>query len=258
MEETLLGKIAVSVAGFAIDKPYTYWIPESFAPELMPGMRVMVPFGRGNRHTEGLLLTVERGRKPERCKQILSVLDDQPVLDQEGIQLALWMRERYFCTVYEAVKAMLPAGLYFSLRDVYFVPSEVSEEAAYRAAGGGKREKKLLDLLFYNGRSLERGKLYEAFAPASPGTVLRSLLEKGVVALETDVSRGVGDKLETVAELVLPLDQALEAVGGRAKTQQAVVVFWIQSTWLRQKRSVILPAESGRSCMRWKARAWSS
>lgn len=225
MEETLLGKIAVSVAGFAIDKPYTYWIPESFAPELMPGMRVMVPFGRGNRHTEGLLLTMERGRKPERCKQILSVLDDQPVLDQEGIQLALWMRERYFCTVYEAVKAMLPAGLYFSLRDVYFVPSEVSEEAAYRAAGGGKREKKLLDLLFYNGRSLERGKLYEAFAPASPGTVLRSLLEKGVVALETDVSRGVGDKLETVAELVLPLDQALEAVGGRAKTQQAVVRF---------------------------------
>lgn len=225
MDEVLLGKIAVSAAGFAIDKPYTYRIPEPFAQQALPGMRVMVPFGRGNRHTEGLLLAVERGKPPERCKQILSLLDDSPVLDQEGIQLALWMRERYFCTVYEAVKAMLPAGLYFSLRDVYVVPSQVSEEEAYRAAGRAKREKKLLDLLFYNGRSLERGKLYEAFSPVSPGPVLRSLQEKKIVELQTDISRKVGDKMETVAELLLPLEQALEAAGGRARAQQAVVRF---------------------------------
>ena len=221
MDEVLLGKIAVSAAGFAIDKPYTYRIPEPFAQQALPGMRVMVPFGRGNRHTEGLLLAVERGKPPERCKQILSLLDDSPVLDQEGIQLALWMRERYFCTVYEAVKAMLPAGLYFSLRDVYVVPSQVSEEEAYRAAGRAKREKKLLDLLFYNGRSLERGKLYEAFSPVSPGPVLRSLQEKKIVELQTDISRKVGDKMETVAELLLPLEQALEAAGGPARAPQA-------------------------------------
>ncbi len=225
MEDVLLGKIAVSAAGFAIDKPYTYWIPESFAEKLLPGMRVLVPFGQGNRHTEGLVLALERGEKPEKCKQICSVLDEKPVLDQEGIQLALWMRERYFCTVYEAMKAMLPAGLYFSLQDIYFVPSGISEEAAYRAADGSKREKRLLDLLFYNGRSLERGKLYEAFAPNSPTSILHALREKGVVALQTSVSRGVGDKMETVAELSLPLEQALEIVGTRAKVQQEVIRF---------------------------------
>ena len=97
MDEVLLGKIAVSAAGFAIDKPYTYRIPEPFAQQAVPGVRVMVPFGRGNRHTEGLLLAIEQGTPPKGCKPILSVLDDRPVLDQEGIQLALWMRERYFC-----------------------------------------------------------------------------------------------------------------------------------------------------------------
>lgn len=225
METVLLGKIAVSAAGFAIDKPYTYWVPETFMERLTPGVRVLVPFGRGNRRTEGLVLMLERAEKPERCKQILSILDDRPVLNQEGIQLALWMRERYFCTVYEAMKAMLPAGLYFSLRDTYLVPSEISEADAYRAAGGSKRERMLLELLFQNGRCLERGKLCEALSPRSPAASLRSLREKGVVVLETSVSRGVGDKTETVAELLLPLEQALESVGSRAKVQQDVVRF---------------------------------
>ena len=221
----LLGRIAVAVAGFTIDKPYTYWIPDSFAERLAPGMRVLVPFGQGNRRTEGLVLTLERGERPKRCKQILSVLDERPVLNREGLQLALWMRERYFCTVFEAMKAMLPAGLYFSLRDVYYVPSQVSEAEAYRAAAGARGEKKALDLLFYNGRSLERAKLYEAFAPSSPSGILASLRKKGVVRVETNVFRGVKDKLQTMAELLLPLEEALETVGKRAKAQREVVRF---------------------------------
>ena len=218
----MLGRIAVSVAGFTIDKPYTYWIPDAFAGSLRPGMRVLVPFGAGNRHTEGLVLTLERGEKPERCKQILSVLDDSPVLNQEGLQLALWMRERYFCTVYEAMKAMLPAGLYFSLRDICYVPSEIGQAYACRVAET-KGERQVLDLLFSNGGSLERQQLYEAFAPASPSGLLRSLQKKGVLKIETEVARSVKDKLETVAELLLPPEEALERAGKRAKLQQDVI-----------------------------------
>ncbi len=48
----MIGKIAVSAANFAIDKPYSYWIPQDMA--LAPGQRVMVPFGRANRRTEGI------------------------------------------------------------------------------------------------------------------------------------------------------------------------------------------------------------
>ena len=42
------------------------------------------------------------------------VLDDEPILNAEQIKLALFMRERFFCTVYDAVRAMLPAGLWFN------------------------------------------------------------------------------------------------------------------------------------------------
>lgn len=135
MKDVLLAKVAVSAANFSIDKPYTYQIPETFAQQVTVGMRVLVPFGRGNRHTEGLVLALEQQEAlPPRCKRILTALDDRPVLNQEGIQLALWMRERYFCSVYEAMRAMLPAGLYFSLKDRYVIPDGVTPAAAYAAA----------------------------------------------------------------------------------------------------------------------------
>ena len=54
----MIGKIAVSAANFAIDKPYSYWIPREM--RLAPGQRVTVPFGRGNRRAEGVVLSVER------------------------------------------------------------------------------------------------------------------------------------------------------------------------------------------------------
>ena len=45
----MVAKIAVSAANFAIDKPYSYAVPKTMS--LQPGLRVMVPFGRSNRHT---------------------------------------------------------------------------------------------------------------------------------------------------------------------------------------------------------------
>ena len=74
----MIAKIAVSAATFAIDKPYSYRIPSGL--ELQPGMRVQIPFGRGNRRTEGVVLALEQGDE-EKLKFIDSVLDAQPLLD---------------------------------------------------------------------------------------------------------------------------------------------------------------------------------
>ena len=109
----LIAKIAVSAATYWIDRPYDYLVPEEFGDRVQPGMRVSVPFSRGNRQTEGVVLAMADGSKYETLKPILAVLDDKPVLTEEQLRLALFMRERFFCTVYDAVKAILPAGLWF-------------------------------------------------------------------------------------------------------------------------------------------------
>lgn len=143
-------KIAVSDVTFWVDRPYDYAVPDTIAELVLPGIRVVVPFGRGNRKAEGIVLSVSDNSDYEAPKCILTVLDEQPVLTQAQIKLALWMRERFFCTVYEAVKAILPAGLWFTGdgkrramdKQSEFARLEVSgEEALALAAQKGNRAK---------------------------------------------------------------------------------------------------------------------
>ena len=128
----MIAKIAVSAANFAIDKPYSYALPEGM--ELKPGMRVMVPFGRSNRHTEGVVLSVEDGGE-KGLKAVARQLDDAPVLSDTMLRLAAFLRERYFCTFFDAIRVMLPAGLWFQSKDTYALTQDRSwKEKSIRQA----------------------------------------------------------------------------------------------------------------------------
>ena len=155
----LIAKIAVSAATYWIDRPYDYLVPEEFGDRVQPGMRVSVPFSRGNRQTEGVVLAMADGSKYETLKPILTVLDDKPVLTEQQLRLALFMRERFFCTVYDAVKAILPAGLWFQadgsrrVRDKTVemarlaVAAEDAADAADRIRRRSAQQANLLDML---------------------------------------------------------------------------------------------------------------
>ncbi len=108
-----IAKIAVSAATYSIDRPYDYLVPEPLIASVFVGTRVTVPFGKGNRSCEGVVLALGTESERKTLKSILSVLDREPVLTEAQVKLALFMRDRFFCTVYDAIRAMLPAGLWF-------------------------------------------------------------------------------------------------------------------------------------------------
>ena len=56
---SMIAQLAVAAAVYAIDRPYSYRVPEDMP--LLAGMRVLVPFGHGNRRTEGVVLSVQEG-----------------------------------------------------------------------------------------------------------------------------------------------------------------------------------------------------
>ena len=87
----------------------------------------MLPFGRGNTRTEGVVLAVEAGSE-EGLKSVERCLDERPVLSHMQLRLAAFMRERYFCTFYDAIRAMLPAGLWFQTKESY----ELTENTLWR------------------------------------------------------------------------------------------------------------------------------
>ncbi|MDR2591116.1 MAG: primosomal protein N' [Oscillospiraceae bacterium] len=108
-----VARVAVSAATFHIDRPYDYLIPTELIKQAKPGIRVLVPFGRGNKSVEGVLLSVENNSSFDKLKNIVSFLDTEPVLSDEHIRLALKMSDRFFCTVYDALRIMLPKKLDF-------------------------------------------------------------------------------------------------------------------------------------------------
>ena len=140
------------------------------------------------------------------------------MLDQKGLQLALWMRERYFCTVYDCVKAMLPAGLYFALRDRVSLKPGLDTEQAKECCKGIRGGTILLELLENWGGSGDMEQIRGAFGTKDPNPAVRGLIEQGLAVLETSTQRGVGDKSEKIAVLAVPAEEAMAMVEPKRKT----------------------------------------
>lgn len=116
-------QVAVENTVYHFDKLFTYLVPEYLTVKVEPGVRVTVPFGAGNRERVGIVFSLN-GEESSGLKPVLSVLDREPILDCNALETAVWMKKRYFCTLFEAVKLMIPAGLQFRLKDSYVLSTE--------------------------------------------------------------------------------------------------------------------------------------
>ena len=205
METADMVKVAVSAAPYSIDKPYSYLVPESLAAAAVPGVRVMVPFGRGNKESEGLILARVQEPKLPGSKALRQVLDPEPVLDKAGIDLALWMRGRYFCTVFEAVKTILPAGLWYGLREIWSLAME--PEAARSAAVGIPGAWQVLDLLEKQGGKADIRVLRDALGDGAEKP-LKAMKKVEILTCETDAKRKIADKSHRMVELAVNTEDA--------------------------------------------------
>ena len=205
METADMVKVAVSAAPYSIDKPYSYLVPESLAAAAVPGVRVMVPFGRGNKESEGLILARVQEPKLPGSKAIRQILDSEPVLDKAGIDLALWMRGRYFCTVFEAVKTILPAGLWYGLREIWSLA--MAPEAARSAAVGIPGAWQVLDLLEKQGGKADIRVLRDALGDGAEKP-LKAMKKAEILTCETDAKRKIADKSHRMVELAVNTEDA--------------------------------------------------
>ena len=208
----MIAKIAVSAANFAIDKPYSYFFSEEM--DIQPGMRVTVPFGRSNRHTEGVVLAVEEGNA-DGLKPVFQRMDDAPVLSDTMLRLAAFMRERYFCTLYDAARAMLPAGLWFQSKDTYALTEDLSwQEKTFRQPDA----KQLLEALLACGGSAEGAALRQTITDEERfEKAVSYLLGKKWITAQRDFLRRTGDKQQTIATLAVSAEEALAYAHSRSK-----------------------------------------
>ena len=209
----MIGKIAVSAANFAIDKPYSYCIPDGM--QVKPGMRVQLPFGRANKRCEGVVLTVEEG-SAAGLKAIELCLDEEPILTDRQLRLAAFVRERYFCTFYDAIRAMLPAGLWFQSKQTV----SLTEDRSWREKTLRKEHAlELLQLLENLGGSAEASALRNLIPEEQTlQDVLAYLARKKWVSTQTDFLRRVNDRTEKIATLASSPEEAMEFASHRPKS----------------------------------------
>ena len=205
----MIGKIAVAAANFAIDKPYSYRIPEGMP--LKPGVRVTVPFGRGNRRSEGVVLAIEEG-DAQNLKTVERALDEEPLLSGQMLRLAAFMTERYFCTFYDAVRVMLPAGAWFKTSDSYRLTEDTSWRDKTIRQSNARR---ILELLQDCGGETN-GAALQLLIPEEEARIaaLKYLLGKKWITAESDISLLQRDKTEKIVSLKVSAEEAQEYLSG--------------------------------------------
>lgn len=121
-----IAKVAVEGTLYHFDMEFDYIIPENIDTNNLVGSRVLVPFGLGNKKKHGVVFEVVSGKLDEKIKPIYAVLDKAPLLSVEMISLARWMKRRYYCTLFDAVKTMLPSGINRKLVNYYKLSDNIN------------------------------------------------------------------------------------------------------------------------------------
>ncbi|HFI0732053.1 TPA: primosomal protein N' [Streptococcus suis] len=143
----MYAQIIVDVPLMQTDQAYTYLVSEEFEAGIVPGIRVHVPFGKGNRLIQGIVvgLTEELPEGTQDIKPIVEVLDYSPVLNKEQFWLADQMRKTVFAYKITLLKAMLPS-LLNSTYDKILRPGLGLEIAEQESLFGGRDQVRFSDL----------------------------------------------------------------------------------------------------------------
>ncbi len=242
----MIAEIAVEAAVYQIDKPFSYRIPEGM--ELKPGMRVSVPFGRGNRQSEGVVLSLipeeERSEKEKsRLKEITACLDREPLLDENALRLAAFLRERYFCTFYDAVRAILPAGVWVrSSERVSIARPDWRERLDAQDPLYG-----LMNQLELLGGTADSEDLTRLLGK-NPEEEIKALKSRKLLSSVRELQAKNADKTETIVSLLCPPEDALHEAAlrrRRAPVQAAVLEFLASAESISSKELCYFTGAAG-------------
>ena len=213
----IVAKLAVQAATYAIDKAYDYLLPDELSGRV--GCRVLVPFGRGNRLSEGVILSLHQEVPAKPLKAVRSLLDDEPVVTEKELRLALWMSRRYFCTFYDALRTILPAAVWYRYREIWSLRQPVLMPDA------PEREQAVARLL--QDGPLAEDKLCQALGDDIP-PLLRRMEKAGTLTHTTEQQKKVRDKVVAFASLCVPAEQAAD-LAGRSSKRREVVSFLVRN-----------------------------
>ena len=180
--------VIVDISLEKLDRVFDYKIPAHLEEKIHPGVPVWIPFGMGNRRIKGFVVSISDtcDYEASKVKGILGVCEGGIPVEGQLIELAAWMRDRYGCTMNQAMKTVIPVKnkVKEQTKTLVVLSANAKEVEAY--AESNKRAKariRILQILLEKG-TLEKEKLLEE--AATTNAVLKELQEAGLLLLQSE------------------------------------------------------------------------
>lgn len=195
----LIAKVAVENTTYSFDIAYDYLVPTQLEAEAKPGCRVLVMFGKAKQKRQGLIMSVENTDNSDlkNIKAIDKILDRSPILSSELLDLVLWMKKRYFCTLFDAVKLMYPVGLNYDSIALYRI-AEIQKDHAIQNLSS--KQINILELLKNSKKAVKQSELLKL----SDLGDIESLESIGLIKKDYSNIRKASDKSIKMAKLAQP------------------------------------------------------
>ena len=199
-----IAEVVISNATRQFDRIYHYRIPEKYFGRVSTGVRVIVPFGKSNQLREGYIIALTDESDFGELKEIVEIVDENPVLDENMIKLARWMRYRYISTYSDVFKCLLPPG-------TGLVSSKVVRLINYDTSLKGNYIKILQKLKDFEG-IMEYDQLKEETNIKSISKYLNKLVELNCISISEEFGAKVRRKQVKVAYLIKPQEEVQEDI----------------------------------------------
>lgn len=216
-----IAKVAVNSKAYKTDRFFDYKIPEGV--NVFAGMRVTVPFG--GRILDGVVVSVEDFSEFDNLKEISSVLDEKPFCEEDAIDLAIWIRNRWFSRYYDALRLFMPPGCNIKFSEE--VKQCVPDDEIIHKTRNSAVQTAISEFLVSNGGVSTVSELGREMGK-SVRQAINSMIKKGVIEVcRKKLSRG-GAKTVNVAFISADydvLDAYMAEFGRRAPVQMRILEF---------------------------------
>ena len=190
-------KVVVRNNSIYTDNLFTYKVPEFLIENIQIGHRVLVPFGMYNKPVEAFVFDLTDELEQDiKLKNVVDLLDEEPIFNSDDINLILWMKNKYLCTYIDCINLLYPKG--YKL-DNYKVISLIDNNQ-YNYS---KTEQQIIDDLNENGGKVKLEKLKKI---KNINNIIYKLQQKNIVKVEWEYKDHKNEKKIQIISLALDKD----------------------------------------------------
>lgn len=197
----MYAKVIIDTNSRFLNKSFIYEIPKKLNNKIDKGMRVIVPFGKGNKSTIAFIYELTNEKPDFEVKEILDVFDFKKMVSDELIDLAFFMSKRYISPIQSSIKQVLPPGKIKEIKEFYFKKNSYDDE-----------------LVYYLSKRRSKEEILKKF-PEAKNKIL-DLINKKVIGIDYDIKTNHSTKYKEIVSLDLNFDKSKIK---NAKKQESIV-----------------------------------